>query len=264
MLDGIKWGDMSTLPATKTVKKTASQGIDLDQIEQKERPRILVVDDEADTVVLLKHVLMRDGFDVSGALSGKEAIAKIAEIKPSLVLLDLMMPEMDGWETFSQLRQLADLPVIIISALSQSDVIVKALELGADDFITKPFEHPEVKARISAVLRRAGQPKTINRLGFSDIQLVIDLDTQEITFKGKRIQLTGKMFEVLELLAKNAPHVTQYDELLMGVWGENTNSARNRLKYLVYLLRNEFSRIDKKQEVIENVDRLGYKLNTEK
>jgi len=255
---------MTTFPATKSIKKAAAQGVDLDQVVIAERPRILVVDDEADTVVLLKHVLMRDGFDVSGAVSGKEAITKIADVKPSLVLLDLMMPEMDGWETFRQLRQLADLPVIVISALSQSEVIVKALELGADDFITKPFENAEVKARISAVLRRAGQSKTINRLGFTDIQLVIDLDTQEITFKGKRIQLTGKMFEVLALLAKNAPHVTPYDELMTGVWGENTTSARNRLKYLVYLLRNEFSRIDKKQQIIENVDKLGYKLVTEK
>lgn len=255
---------MTTFPATESIKKASAQGVDLDQVVITERPRILVVDDEADTVVLLKHVLMRDGFDVSGAVSGKEAITKIADVKPSLVLLDLMMPEMDGWETFRQLRQLADLPVIVISALSQSEVIVKALELGADDFITKPFENTEVKARISAVLRRAGQSKTVNRLGFSDIQLVIDLDTQEITFKGKRIQLTGKMFEVLALLAKNAPHVAPYDELMMGVWGENTTSARNRLKYLVYLLRNEFSRIDKKQQIIENVDRLGYKLVTEK
>jgi DNA-binding response OmpR family regulator len=255
---------MTTLPVTKNVKQAIAHGIDLDQVVQKERPRILVVDDEADTVVLLKHILMRDGFDVSGAFSGKEALAKIADVKPSLVLLDLMMPGMDGWETYSQLQEIADLPVIVISALSQTEVIVKALESGADDFITKPFEHAEVKARINAVLRRAGQSTIINRLGFSDIQLVIDMDTQEITYKGNRIQLTGKMFEVLALLAKNAPHVTPYDELLTGIWGENTSSARNRLKYLVYLLRNEFGRIDKEQEIIENVDRLGYKLITEK
>lgn len=247
----------------KNQKKTSQLGIDLDQADQKDRHRILVVDDEQDTVILLKHVLMRDGFDVSGANSGKEALAKIAEVKPSLVLLDLMMPEMDGWETYHQIQQLDDLPVIVISALSQSEFIVKALELGADDYITKPFEQGEVKARVSAVLRRAGKPKTLHRIGFSDIQLLIDLDTQEITYKGKRIQLTGKMFDVPSLLAKNAPHVTTYEDLLTEIWGENTIPARNRLKYLIYLLRNEFNRIDKKREVIENVDRLGYKLVTE-
>jgi DNA-binding response OmpR family regulator len=255
---------MATNTSTSVIKKNTAQGVDLDQVVLKERPRILVVDDEADTVVLLKHVLIRDGFDVSGALGGREALAKIADVKPSCVLLDLMMPDMDGWETFAQLRQLADLPVIVISALAQSDVIVKALQSGADDFITKPFEHAEVSARINAVLRRTGQPKIINRLGFADIQLVIDLETQEITFKGKRIQLTGKMFEVLALLAKNAPRVTPYDDLLMAIWGENSNSARNRLKYLVYLLRNEFSRIDRDQDIIENIDRLGYKLKTDR
>lgn len=247
----------------KNQKNNSQLGIDLDQADQKDRHRILVVDDELDTVILLKHVLMREGFDVSGANSGKEALAKIAEVKPSLVLLDLMMPEMDGWETYHQIQQLDDLPVIVISALSQSEYIVKALELGADDYITKPFEQGEVKARVSAVLRRAGKPKTMHRVGFSDIQLLIDLDTQEITYKGKRIQLTGKMFDVLSLLAKNAPHVTTYEDLLTEIWGENTVPARNRLKYLIYLLRNEFNRIDKKREIIENVDRLGYKLVTE-
>lgn len=254
---------MSANSLNGVVKTNSMQGVDLDQLVQKERPRILVVDDEADTVTLLKHALMRDGFDVSGALGGKEALQKIADVKPSLVLLDLMMPEMDGWETYAQLRQISDLPVIVISAMSQSDVIVKALELGADDYITKPFEHNEVKARINTVLRRAGQPRNINRLGFAEVQLVVDMETQEITFKGKRIQLTGKMFEVLALLAKNAPRVTPYDELLMTIWGENSSSARNRLKYLVYLLRNEFNRIDREHEIIQNIDRLGYKLITE-
>jgi two-component system alkaline phosphatase synthesis response regulator PhoP len=248
---------------TKNEKKTNKQGIDLDQAAPNDRHRILVVDDEPDTVTLLKHVLIRDGYDVSGATSGKEALIKINEVKPSLVLLDLMMPEMDGWETFHQMQLVNDLPVIVISALSQSQYIVKALELGADDYITKPFEQAEVKARVNAVLRRAAKPKLLNRIGFSDIQLLVDLETQEISYHGKRIQLTGKMFEVLALLAKKAPHVTTYDEILNEIWGENNVAARNRLKYLVYLLRNEFNRVDSTKEIIENVDRLGYRLCTD-
>jgi len=252
-----------TTSTTKNEKINIKQGIDLDQAVQNDRHRILVVDDEPDTVTLLKHVLIRDGYDVSGATSGKEALVKINEVKPSLVLLDLMMPGMDGWETFHQMQQINDLPVIVISALSQSQYIVKALELGADDYITKPFEQAEVKARVNAVLRRAAKPKLLNRIGFSDIQLLVDLETQEISYHGKRIQLTGKMFEVLALLAKNAPHVTTYDEILTTIWDENNIAARNRLKYLVYLLRNELNRVDSTKEIIENVDRLGYRLCTD-
>ena len=252
-----------TTSTTNNEKITNKQGIDLDQAVPNDRHRVLVVDDEPDTVTLLKHVLIRDGYDVSGATSGKEALVKINEVKPSLVLLDLMMPGMDGWETFHQMQQINDLPVIVISALSQSQYIVKALELGADDYITKPFEQAEVKARVNAVLRRAAKPKLLNRIGFSDIQLLVDLETQEISYHGKRIQLTGKMFEVLALLAKNAPHVTTYDEILTTIWGENNIAARNRLKYLVYLLRNELNRVDSTKEIIENVDRLGYRLCTD-
>jgi DNA-binding response OmpR family regulator len=255
---------MAILPANQPSQKSnPKEGLDLDQLQQKERPRILVIDDELDTVILLKHVLMRGGFDVSGAVGGKEAISKIAEIKPSLILLDLMMPELDGWQTFQQIHELEDIPVIVISALTQSETIVKALQMGADDYITKPFDQAEVNARINAVLRRASKPRVFTRLGFSEIQLVIDLETQEITYQGNRIQLTGKMFEVLEILAKNAPHVTSYEDIATRVWGENNPSVRNRLKYLIYLLRLEFERIDKNHNLIKNVDRLGYKLVTE-
>ncbi len=238
-------------------------GIDLDRSNPKVRERILVVDDEPDTVMLLKQVLLRDGHDVSGATSGKEALEKINQIKPSLVMLDLMMPGMDGWETFKSIQKVNDLPVIVVSALTQTQFIVKALENGADDYITKPFDHSEVKARVNAVLRRAGKPKVINRIAFSNVELLVDLDTQEITYHGKRIQLTGKMFEVMAYLARKAPHVATYNEILNAIWGENNVSARNRLKYLVYLLRNEFTGIQANREIIENVDRLGYRLRTD-
>jgi len=254
---------MTDITDKKKDMTIARQGVDLDQKSPEKRNCILVVDDEQDTVILLKHVLMRDGFDVAGATSGKEALAKINEVKPSLVLLDLMMPEMDGWDTFAQIQKVNDLPVIVISALAQSQYVVKALEQGADDYITKPFDQAEVKARVKAVLRRASKPKVINRIGFSNLQMLLDLETQELTYHGKRIQLTGKMYEVLAFLARKAPHVATYDELLTEIWGENNSSARNRLKYLVYLLRNELNRVDSGCEVIENVDRLGYRLCTD-
>jgi DNA-binding response OmpR family regulator len=135
--------------------------------------------------------------------------------------------------------------------------------LGIDDYITKPFNHAEVIARAECVLRRSGRKSKNNQLGFSLIELAIDLDSQEIIYKGKRVQLSGRMFEVLVILAKNSPRVIPYEEITLEIWGEKSVSAHNRLKYLIYLLRQEFLKIDEHTPVIKNVDRVGYKLITE-
>ncbi len=239
---------------------TTSAGIDLDQLKKKDRPRILIIDDEPDTVTILKHLFVNHGFDVAGAVSGKDALSKLPEVNPSLILLDIMMPEMDGWKTFDNLRALSNVPVIVVSAVSQTDFIVRALQMGVDDYITKPFNTEEIVARVNNVLRRTEKTTAVSRLGFPEIQLILDLETQEIFYQGKRIQLTGKMFEVLAMLAKNAPHLVNYDDLTTQIWNENSSSARNRLKYLVYLLRQELHDVDENHEIIKNVDRLGYKL----
>ncbi len=238
-------------------------GVDLDQIQTTDRPRVLVIDDEPDTVVLLKHIFQRDGFDVSGAFSGKEALSKLSEVNPSLIILDVMMPDMDGWQTFEELHKLTDIPVIVVSALGQTENIVKALQMGVDDYLTKPFNNAEVIARSQAVLRRSGMRREIKRMVFPDVELVVDMETQEIFYKGKRIQLTGKMYEVLLMLAKGAPRVVTYNDLTMQIWGETSLPVRNRLKYLVYLLRQEMEKVDSEHPIIKNVDRLGYKLLTE-
>lgn len=239
-------------------------GVDLDEIEPINRRRILVVDDEPDTITLLKHIFINDGFNVAGALSGKEALKKINDINPSIIILDLLMPEMDGKQTLEAIRKVNDIPVIVLSAVNQKEEIINLLEHGVDDYITKPFNGNEVTARVHAVLRRAEKPMVINVLSFPGVDLIIDIETYEVTYKGKTIQLTGKMFEVLALLARSAPKVVNYQELSEKVWGENSASVRNRLKYLIYLLRQEFLKIDDKTDLIENIDRLGYKLITDR
>ncbi len=237
-------------------------GVDLDNLQQKERKTVLVIDDEPDTVTLIKHIFISSGFNVSGANGGKEALAKFAEVNPSIVLLDLLMPEMNGMQTLEEIRKISDVPVIILSAVDRKDEIVKMLHAGTDDYITKPFNTDEIVARVNTVLRRAEKQATVSALSFPDVNLTIDLKTYEVTYHGKKIQLTGKMFEVLAILARNAPKVVNYNDIAEEVWGENSTSIRNRLKYLVYLLRKEFLDIDEKQEIIQNIDRLGYKLIT--
>jgi DNA-binding response OmpR family regulator len=237
-------------------------GVDLDNLQQKERKTVLVIDDEPDTVTLIKHIFISSGFNVSGANSGKEALAKFAEVNPSIVLLDLLMPEMNGMQTLEEIRKISDVPVIILSAVDRKDEIVKMLHAGTDDYVTKPFNTDEIVARVNTVLRRAEKQTTVSTLSFPDVNLTVDLKTYEVTYHGKKIQLTGKMFEVLAILARNAPKVVNYNEIAEEVWGGNSTSVRNRLKYLVYLLRKEFLDIDDKQEIIQNIDRLGYKLIT--
>src|SRR5512138_411699 len=130
-------------------------GADLDEVYASNRKRVLVIEDEPDTVLLLKHLLRSAGYNVLGATSGQEALKKFSEVKPNLVLLDLMMPGMDGWETYRYLRQMSDVPVMILSAISSKDEVVRALRSGVDDYMTKPFINAEVVARVEAILRRA-------------------------------------------------------------------------------------------------------------
>jgi DNA-binding response OmpR family regulator len=130
-------------------------GADLDEFYASERSRILVVEDDQDTAFLLKQILRHAGFDVLSAMNGKEALSKVNLSFPDLVLLDLMMPDMDGWETIDRLRQVTSTPVIVLTALANKENIVSCLQRGADDYMTKPFYKAEVIARVNAVLRRS-------------------------------------------------------------------------------------------------------------
>jgi two-component system KDP operon response regulator KdpE len=245
---------------TKNGSTLKGSGIDLDSLDQIERKTVMVVDDEPDTITLLKQIFINNGFNVSSAQSGKDALRKLNDVNPSIIILDLLMPEMDGMETLQEIHKVSNIPVIILSAVDRKEEIVKALRAGTDDYVTKPFNNDELIARVHSVLRRSEKSAAVTSLTFPEVDLIIDLKTYEVTFEGKKIQLTGKMFEVLTILAKNAPKVVNYQELAEIVWGENSTSVRNRLKYLVYLLRKEFFNIDPNFDIIQNIDRLGYKL----
>lgn len=238
-------------------------GMDLDEMSALEHQRILVVDDEPDTVFLLKSIVRNAGFDVLSAFSGRDALKKCKDMNPDLVLLDLMMPEMDGWETLRYMREMADIPVIIISAISTKDDVVKALQIGVDDYLTKPFFNAEVIARIRAVLRRTAKPREINRFVFPQVNLMIDLTTQEVSYHSKSVHLTPKEFAVLSVLARQAPSIVGYVKISQSVWGEDSDDAHKRTKYLIYLLRRKFDAIYPGANLILNIDRLGYKLQTE-
>jgi DNA-binding response OmpR family regulator len=245
----------------------ADIGIDLDQMETMERQRVMVVEDEIDTVLLLKQIFRMAGFNVVSAASGEEALKKIVKYEPDMVLLDIMMPDMNGWETLEYLRQMSEVPVIVCSALGTKHDVVRGLQAGVDDYVTKPFHSEELIERVRAVLRRTQKPKEISRFIFPQVGLVIDQMNQEVIYNDQTISLTQREFAVLSALAKHAPAIVSYETIASEVWGEKETSsanARKRTKYLVYLLRQKFNEAEPDNDLILNVDRLGYKLQTEK
>lgn len=252
--------EQSTSTANAVIQ---APGLDLDAVEQLSAQRVvLVVEDDPDTLNLLKLTLRRAGMNVVGAMDGKQAIRKWMQVNPNIVLLDLMMPEMDGWETLSQLRTITDAPIIILSALSQNENVVRGLQEGADDYVTKPFQSNEVVARVEAALRRAGPVEELSKLLFPEHELAIDLDTRQVVLKEKNIELTPREFSVLAALAKRHPKPVSYETIAEEVWGEDNEKIRERIKWIVYLLRQKIEKDPKSPELILNKVRYGYQLAT--
>lgn len=253
--------EKETLTANPTVQIT---GLDLDAVHELGDQRVvLVVEDDPDTLSLLKITLRRAGMNVVGATDGKEAVRKWMETNPNIVLLDLMMPEMDGWETLSQLRAVTDAPIIILSAVSQKDSVVRGLREGADDYMPKPFIGEEVVARVQAALRRAGPTEPISKLTFPSLGLSIDLETRQLVFREQSLDLTPREFAVMAALAKHHPKPVSYEALAQDVWGEDNDKIRERIKWIVYLLRQKIEKDPSKPELILNKTRYGYQLATE-
>jgi two-component system KDP operon response regulator KdpE len=243
---------------------TTNAGLDLDAVQELGSQRVvMVVEDDPDTLNLLKLTLRRAGMNVVGATDGKQAIRKWMDTNPNIVLLDLMMPEMDGWETLGQLRAITDAPIIILSALSQKENVVRGLKQGADDYVAKPFVGDEVVARIEAAMRRSGPNKPVSTLVFPDQGLSIDLETHQVTLRDQLIDLTPREFAVLEILAHQHPKPVSYEMLAKEVWGEDNDKIRERIKWIVYLLRQKIEKDPSRPELILNKTRFGYQLASE-
>jgi DNA-binding response OmpR family regulator len=147
-------------------------GLDLDNVSVGTRQSVMVIDDEVYTIFLLKQILRIAGFNVLSASTGKDALNKIAITQPDIVLLDIMMPDMNGWDTFREIRESTDVPIIFISALGTKEDIVEGLEFGADDYISKPFYNAEVTARVKNVLRRISEPRESSRFVFPKVNKI--------------------------------------------------------------------------------------------
>jgi two-component system alkaline phosphatase synthesis response regulator PhoP len=224
--------------------------------------KILVIEDEKDIQELLQIYLKRDGYDVHIATDGETGLRKASQERYDLVLLDLMLPQVDGLEICRNLRsrpQTADLPIIMITAKAEEADRIVGLELGADDYITKPFSPREVLARIKAIFRRLEKPKAKEvRQEYGGIAL--DPSKHEVTYRGKSRSLTSKEFKLLEFFLGNRGRVLSRDILLNEIWGYDYFGTTRTVDVHVAHLRQKFQVLNKSLVAIKG---LGYKLQEE-
>ena len=200
---------------------------------------ILIIDDDADLAKIVQINLDREGFKTVVASSGVEGLQKAYSSQPDLVILDIMMPGMDGWTTCRRLREISDVPIVMLTARGMESDIVKGLELGADDYIVKPFGTKELLARIHALLRRADSSSTKRPAIYSDGDLTVDFVKRIVTVREKQVDLTPTEFKLLSTFVQNEGRVLPHRFLLTQVWGPEYADEVNYLKLYVRYLRQK-------------------------
>ena len=211
-----------------------------DSLEQKIPRLILVVDDEARMRRFIRMNMELEGYQIIEAANGVEALEQARQHTPDLVIMDVMMPEMDGFETLRLLREISTVPVILLTVKSDEEDIIHGLTLGADDYVTKPFSPRELVTRVTAVLRRAEwpapPPRTILRI---DDRLSIDFNRHQVIVEGKRIDLRPTEYRLLNTLIQNAGWVVPHDTLLAKVWGYEYRDETHYLRLYINYLRKK-------------------------
>ena len=226
--------------------------------------KALVVEDDGNIAELLRLYLERDGFEVQCAPDGGEGVEMFRAFHPDIVLLDIMLPVLDGWGVLREIRKLSRTPVIMLTAKSETPDKISGLEMGADDYVTKPFEVKELLARIHAVLRRAEEPadaqagKSARRLSFD--KLIIDLDAYELIVAGKRIDTPPKEMELLFHLASSPNRVFTRNQLLDEVWGFDYFGDSRTVDVHVKRLREKLEGVSD-QWSLKTVWGVGYKFD---
>ena len=220
--------------------------------------RVLVVDDKEDVRDLLVELLGRAGYEVETAPDGREGLRALYATTPDLVLLDVSMPELDGWKTLERIRELTDVPVVMLTARASELEKVRALKAGADDYVTKPFGRQELLARVEAHLRRSGerveQPGT-----YADGLITIDFAQREVTVSGTKVSLTPLEFKLLSTFVRHPNQVLSHDQLLELVWGDPLTESRARTKLYVGYLRQKLDVGEGGDSPIETVRGFGYR-----
>lgn len=220
---------------------------------------ILVADDEKNIVQLVSLYLRNEGFTVESASNGKEAVERAGKLKPELIVLDLMMPVMDGWEACRQIRKISNAPIIMLTARTDDIDKIVGLEIGADDYVTKPFNPRELVARVKAVLRRSQTPSQPgDRIVLANLQ--IDIDRRETQVDDRQVRLRAKEFDLMVAFARNPGIVLNRERLINVVWGYDFLGDSRTIDVHVTWLREKLAG---SRAQIKTVWGVGYKMVVE-
>ncbi|HVB96282.1 MAG TPA: response regulator transcription factor [Chloroflexota bacterium] len=226
---------------------------------------ILVVDDDPAILNLLRIGLTQEGYDVNSATNGPEALAILQERAPKLIVLDVLMPEMDGFEVCRRIRQVSTVPVILLTALGREEDVINGLDAGADEYVTKPFSVATLSARIRAVLRRVDVDKAIaeeRRFVCDDGRLVIDFDLRQVVREGRAIQLSATEFRLLSYLIANRDRVVPHQRILEHVWGSDFANQTAYLRTYVGFLRRKIEDDHQHPRFLVSSHGVGYSFHT--
>ena len=221
--------------------------------------KVLVIDDEEATVQLISMLLEKRGFETIKAYRAEEGLRKAYRHQPDLVLLDIMMPDMDGWEVCKRMREMSDVPIVFLTARSDVTDVVRGLEMGADDYVTKPYDNDELVARVRAHLRRSPRPNMSEELIFNDGEFRINFMNREVWVRDELKHLTPKEFNLLAVLVRNAGRVVTRNELVTQAWGEEYGDAIDSLKLYVHYLRQKLEKNPQQPEYIITSRGVGYR-----
>ncbi|MEZ5543454.1 MAG: response regulator transcription factor [Pseudomonadota bacterium] len=219
--------------------------------------KVLVVEDDADISNLLTYYFEAKGHDVVIARDGLDALRQFKEAQPELILLDVMLPKLDGWAVLEAVRAQSSVPVIMLTALGDTEDVVTGLSLGADDYLRKPFEIRELEARISSIQRRVVQAAPdLMQCG----HITIDDRSKSVAIDGNDIPLSPKEYEMLKLLASDPGRVFTNAEIIDHVWEGQGRATSVDVKQCIYHLRNRIEQNPQAPQLIQNVKGFGYKL----
>jgi DNA-binding response OmpR family regulator len=221
------------------------------------KPCILAVDDDADILALLDEVFTGAGWEVVKAENGRAALRALYEVRPDVVALDVAMPELDGWETLERIREVSDVPVLMLTARATDADTVRGLRAGADDYVTKPFGLDEIVARAEALARRARAPTDGAHEVYDDGRVRVDFRARSVEVEGREVSLTPLEFRLLSAFVRHPGEALDHDRLHRLVWGEETTVSRDQVRlYVAYLRR----KLDEAGDVpIETLRGVGYR-----
>jgi DNA-binding response OmpR family regulator len=220
--------------------------------------RVVVVEDDPDIAEALGVLLGRRGYDVVCAPDGRAGLRAVHDARPDILVLDISLPYLDGWEVLERVRDMSDLPVLLLTAHGQEKDKVRGLRAGADDYLTKPFSNAELLARVEALLRRI-QPTAWTSGVYDDGLLHVDPSTRNVLAEGRQVALTATEFRLLNVLVRNAGRVLSQAQLLSLVWDDPSGISPERVKFAVLRLRRKLGWADAARAPIEAVRGIGYR-----